>query len=203
MEGDRLLCAGCAQDVPPVPPRCYRCKAVTDGYITCRDCRGETPLCQVLVATHYRDFGKELLHRTKYERARSGAVEMAALMTPLLRYVPDDVVLVHVPTATARVRQRGYDHARLLVRALSQATALPVSTPLRRIGQAHQVGAGRAERLHQLHGAFRVVYPGSMQGKHIVLVDDVLTTGVTLETAARELKKTGAKQVSALVFAQA
>jgi predicted amidophosphoribosyltransferase len=54
-----------------------------------------------------------------------------------------------------------------------------------------------------LQGAFRVTRPKEVAGKHIILVDDVLTTGATLETAARVLKKAGAKQVDAIVFSQA
>ena len=66
-----------------------------------------------------------------------------------------------------------------------------------------QVGANRRERLRQLHSAFRVVRPDVVRGRHIVLVDDVLTTGATLETAARVLLNAGAARVSAVVLAQA
>ncbi len=202
-EDDKLLCDGCTQSLPPVPSRCYRCKAVTDGYAVCGDCAERTSLRQVLVYTHHQGTAKELLHRMKYERAQAGMAEAAALMAGHLDCLPQDVVLTHVPTATSRVRQRGYDHARLLARSLGHRSDTPYRTLLGRIGQAHQVGSGRAERLRQLEGAFRPVHAADIRGRHVVLVDDVLTTGATLETAARVLRRAGAARVSAIVFAQA
>lgn len=139
---------------------------------------------------------------TKYERAKSGLEEVAELMAPLLRFVKEGAYLVPVPTATTRVRQRGYDQSLVLSLALSRRSGLTKRVFLRRLGQAHQVGSTRRERLAHLDNAFRVIHHADVQDAHAVLVDDVLTTGATLETAARELKKAGAAQVDAIVFAQ-
>ena len=75
-------------------------------------------------------------------------------------------------------------------------------SPVIRVGQTHQFGATRHQRLEQLERAFLVTNPTDVKNKHILLVDDVLTTGATLETLARVLKSAGAKQVDAVVFAQ-
>ncbi|QQS18974.1 ComF family protein [Candidatus Saccharibacteria bacterium] len=152
---------------------------------------------------YYDDLAKELLHHAKYERARSGIVEISELMAPLLQSLPADSLFVPVPTATSRVRQRGYDQAAVLAKELSAVSGLAKCDALARLGQAHQVGAGRKERLEHLKGAFRVLKPKDITGRHIILVDDVLTTGATLETAARLLKKSGAHRVDAIVFCQA
>jgi len=202
-EDDRLLCAACAEKLPRIPSRCYRCAAATAGYAVCRECGSQTPLCQVLVYTRYQKLAKDLIHRMKYERAQAGAAEAATLMARLLADVPDNAVLAHIPTATSRVRQRGYDHALLLARALAHSGNRERAALLARVGQAHQVGSGRMERVRQLHDAFRPMRAGAIQGRHVLLVDDVLTTGATLETAARILKQAGAERVSAIVFAQA
>jgi ComF family protein len=146
---------------------------------------------------------KELVHRMKYERAQAGTREVARLLAPLLIGTPADLLLVHIPTATGRVRSRGYDHARLIARELSRCSGLESAALLGRLGQAHQVGATRAERLRQLEGAFRPLRPELIVGRQIVLVDDVLTTGATLETAARVLRRAGAARVDAVVLAQA
>jgi ComF family protein len=115
--------------------------------------------------------------------------------------MPPATVVTHVPTATSRVRRRGYDQAELLARQLAQDLKLPYASLLIRDGQSRQVGATRQARLAQLTHAFRIPkhFP---QNVSILLVDDVVTTGATIETAARILRAAGAKSVSAAVFAQ-
>jgi ComF family protein len=127
---------------------------------------------------------------------------MAGLLKRRLLF-DTDMMLVHVPTAAVRVRQRGYDQAELLTRELSRLTGLPQRYLLARSGSSRQVGASRAERVLHLSDAFRVRRPELVAGKRILLVDDVLTTGATIEAAARTLKKAGAARVDAIVFAQA
>lgn len=202
-EEDALLCDACQQSLVTVPSRCYRCKAVTENYAVCKACAPATPLRHVMVYAHHADLVKELIHHAKYERAQSGLREMATLTASLLDDFDDDIVLAYIPTASSRVRMRGYDHALLLARHLGRTRHVGVKRLLMRVGQAHQVGSGRTQRLRQIRGAFRAVHPEQIRGKHIVLVDDVLTSGATLETAARTLKGAGAKRVSAIVFAQA
>ncbi|TAH36611.1 ComF family protein [Candidatus Saccharibacteria bacterium] len=203
-EENVLLCESCQESLVRQPSRCYRCNAATEDYEVCRACRRHTALRTVVVYTKHEGPAKELLHHAKYERARSGLLEMATMMTPLLRIFEDDeIVLVHIPTASSRVRARGYDHAQIICRELARQSELPVATLLARFGQAHQVGSNRSQRMKQLNDAYRPIHVNKIQGKHIVLVDDVLTTGATLEIAARELRRAGAKRVSAAVFAQA
>jgi ComF family protein len=127
---------------------------------------------------------------------------MAALMEPLKTPV-DDTLVVPVPTATGRVRRRGYDQARLLARDLSRRTGLPRIDCLARSGQTHQVGAGRERRLEQLRQAFRVRRAGAVCGRRILLVDDVVTTGASLESSARALLAAGAGRVEAITFCAA
>lgn len=146
----------------------------------------------------YKDYVKALIKEFKFKGRRGAAQEIAKILKDL---VPKgDIVLVHIPTATQRIRERGYDHAKLLARALAAEAGLPHSSLLARTSQQRQLGAARSDRLKNISGAFRVT--GDVKGVHILLVDDVVTTGATLSEAARILRAAGAKHVDAVVFAQ-
>lgn len=203
IEEDLLLCNGCVQSLVPAASECYQCRIVTQDFAVCHACRDTSPLNRVVAYTYYGGLARELVRRMKYERAQSAAAEVGRLLATQAEYFPHGAVLVHAPTATSRVRARGYDQAALLVREIAKCTDLTHDSLLMRIGQAHQVGAGRAQRKKQLDGVFRPRHIERIKGQHIILVDDVLTTGATLESAARTLRRAGAAQVDAWVFAKA
>ncbi len=148
--------------------------------------------------SEYADSSKALIARMKFGGARAAADSMSAMMSPFLE---DDAVLVPVPTATSRVRARGFDQAKLLSVRLAHRCSAEEVGALRRIGQSRQVGATRQQRLLQLRDSFEVSSDTAISGRHVVLVDDVMTTGATLEAAASALKRAGAKRVDAIVFA--
>jgi ComF family protein len=165
-------------------------------------CRKQTRLFAVLPCFRYEDIAKDLLWRLKFERARSAAEEIAVLMLPHIDWSSAEW-LVPVPTAPARVRIRGYDQAYLIARELSRLSGTPLLSSLARYGSSRQVGMKRAQRQAQLAGAFRVRKPDYVRGSWLLLVDDVVTTGATLEAATAALKTAGAARVSAVTFAQA
>lgn len=203
-EENKLLCDGCRQALPSLPSRCYRCHAITRDYAVCETCSRNSSLRRVQAVTTYEGLAKELLHRAKYERAQSGLAEIAAHMSEAYApYFVDDILFVPTPTATSRVRQRGYDHAVLIAKHMARLTGAPAATLLVRTNQAHQVGASKTARFQHMQEAFRATHVSRLKDAHIVLIDDVTTTGATLEAAARLCKKHGARRVDALVFAQA
>ena len=198
----RLLCQACAGLIVRPPARCYRCHRLSPGGKTCQTCRHHSDLYAVHAGAIYDGLAKDLVWRLKLGGAQGAAREMASLLAENSE-TADNLIVMHVPTATSRVRQRGYDQAQLLARAFSERAGLRYLPCLARLGQHKQVGASRKQRTAQLASAFRVLRPALVQNAHILLVDDVLTTGATLEAASKALKVAGAKRVSAIVFAQA
>lgn len=152
-------------------------------------------------AAVYKGMAKKLIWQLKSSGTQQAAVPMAEAMARLLG--TQDVLIVPIPTATSRRRQRGYDQSVLLARYLARRAPAPYANCLVRHGQAHQVGSTRSERLLQLQQAFRVCRPSLVAGRHIVLVDDVITTGASIEAAAAVLYQAGAQSVRAVAFAQA
>ncbi len=199
-----LLCGVCAGGLSAAPERCYRCQTASPAGRTCGVCSAASVLGRVRAVSPYAGMAKELVAMLKFSGARTASREMAVLMAPLLEAMSDpDVLVVPVPTATGRVRRRGYDQARLLARELCRRTGLPRLDCLARSGQTHQVGAGRERRHEQLQRAFHTRRPGAVQGRHILLVDDVVTTGATLEAAALVLHDAGAARIEAITFCAA
>lgn len=166
------------------------------------NCRRHAALKHVWVRTEYTDVSSKLVLAYKFERARAAYQPLARVMVEALPFLPSDTVIMSVPTTTSRVRERGYDHAHLIARDIATRTGLLRVRPVIRMGQVHQFGASGAQRRKQLENAFVVMKPQAIVGKKVLLVDDVVTTGATLETLAKTLKRAGATQIDAVVFAQ-
>lgn len=114
-------------------------------------------------------------------------------------------LIVPVPLHAARLRERGYNQAALLARRLALASMMPIDeTVLVRVRKTNsQVEThSRAERLENMHEAFQCEHPKRIEGKDIVLVDDVSTTGATLNDCARALRIAGAASIHAIVLAR-
>lgn len=195
-----LLCRPCSDSLTAAA-RCYHCRALSSAGRTCSSCRRRSGLYAVQVVAKYQDLGKELVGRLKFAGAKDAASVMATTMS--LLSLPKNAVIIPVPTATGRIRLRGYDQAALLAKQVARLTKSDYHPCLLRIGQHRQVGATRAERLAQMQQSFLVKNSKFVQGRRIVLIDDVMTTGATLESAAQILKLAGAKRVEAVVFARA
>jgi ComF family protein len=113
-------------------------------------------------------------------------------------------VIVPVPLHAARQRERGFNQAQLLAELLSARTSIPTKPLLERIRYTTtQTALDRAERIENLHNAFRLRKKADVQALRVLLVDDVLTTGATLSECARVLKRAGALSVYAAIVARA
>lgn len=154
------------------------------------------------MATEYEDSAKKLIHKLKFGRAKAAADILAAAMDSELPDLPGSVIVTNVPTANKRVRIRGYDQAKLIAKSLAKRRGRRYVEVLERLGSSRQVGSSREKRLSQLKDAFKPVKSKQIKNTHILLIDDVLTTGATLGAAGKTLKAAGAKIVDAAVFTQ-
>lgn len=154
--------------------------------------------------TRYQGAGKDILWKLKFGRAGSAADEIGKLIAfRLARKSLRRYIVTYVPTAPAHVRQRGFDQAELIARSVARTLALPCYPLLARQTNTKQIGSSKLTRTTQLAQAFRPVRRHLMYDARILLVDDVVTTGATLEAAAQALIAAGARKVEAAVFAQA
>jgi competence protein ComFC len=162
-------CAGCWRSFRPAPPG-----PVPAGLDRCRS------------LLSYDGPARELLARLKYRNARSALAWLVAGMAALVADAGVDVV-TWAPTTAARRRQRGYDQAELLARGVARSLGLPCRRLLRRLPGPPQTGRSRAERWHGPAFASRAP-PGATRLRGVLLVDDLLTTGATLSSAASTLR---------------
>ena len=155
----------------------------------------------------YDDVARKLVHRLKYgdrlELARALAAMMARAGAELLA---DADVIVPVPLHRARLWRRRFNQAMALAEAVAKPSGVPCDPFLlaRVRATAPQVGLTKAQRGENLQGAFRAPPEARprLQGRRVLLVDDVLTTGATANAASRALLRGGAKAVDVLVFAR-
>jgi ComF family protein len=161
------------------------------------------------ITTDYSAASKELVQKYKFGQQRAAASSIADLMMEtFLSFNSDEQIarmnylIVPIPTASSRVRQRGFDHAALLSEKIADKLNLQSGNALERRGQTRQVGAKRSERLAQAKGNYYVRKPKLVLKRNILLIDDVVTTGATLAATSRLLRKAGARRVDALVFAK-
>ncbi len=116
----------------------------------------------------------------------------------------DLILVVPVPLHPARLRERGFNQAELLAKILAQKINVPLNGALERIRYTTtQTAFDRVERMENLRGSFRLRKKIGVRGLHVLLVDDILTTGSTLSECARVLREAGARSVYAVTAARA
>jgi len=201
------LCMECSQiAIIPYGERCWSCGALTDNGRTCPSCRRTGSPGRVWVVTNHENLARDLLKDYKFDENRAAAESIAGMMVTRLKggigTNISDYLVVPVPTATKRARERGFDHSVLLARKIAPKLGLPYQTVLGRLGQSRQVGSVRSERLAQMSDKFWVKNPKTVFGRKILLIDDVVTTGATVNAASKTLRQAGAVRVDALIFAK-
>lgn len=207
----QAVCNACMHRWRPTVPRCARCAspwapALPD--LPCPHCEDPSPeFDRAITALDYVPPWRQLIGQFKFGQWPALGTPLATMLAQAVQQRPHRVDLVlPVPVSTQRLRERGYNQAWVLASRTARALSLPARPDvLRRVTQhARLKDLDLAERRNAIRGAFALM-PGGAQavaGRHVALVDDVLTTGATLDEASAVLREAGARGVSVWVLAR-
>jgi predicted amidophosphoribosyltransferase len=194
------LCEPCARAFPRLrPPLCARCGAPTAWPVRrCAECTGRRPaFAEARAAVVYDRGVPELVHAWKERGVRGLAAAAADLAAEVLE--PPRTPLTFVASDPERLRVRGRHPAEALARELGRRWDVPVLPLLGRAGGRRQRGLPLADRRANVRGAFT----SAPAPARITLVDDVYTSGATVDAAASALRRAGAREVRVATFARA
>ena len=151
---------------------------------------------------------RKLVHNLKYRGIKEIGEELGRIYGYSLKssgFISDIDLIIPIPLHRAKIKKRGFNQSELICRGLSEATGKAVdTTSVKRSEKSDtQTNKSRLDRWLNVEGIFEVVKPESLEGKHILLVDDVITTGSTIDACASELLKLRGVKVSAVALAVA
>lgn len=204
------LCLQCAAEIPEDEPRCIVCgRGSTLGRLH-SDCQ-ERPwaLSGVLVATSYEsEIIRDLIWQMKYNSVAKITDHLAQLLVDHL--IKNDLqdyfsasAVVAVPLHKKRIRERGFNQAELIATKFAARLGLGYLPILERvINNQPQAKLTREERLLNVEGAFRALPAPSLGERKVIIIDDVATTGATLNACALEIKKQKPSEIWGLVVAR-
>jgi ComF family protein len=201
LRNEKLICTGCYVSIPRTNyhlqnenqveqlfwGRCFIEKAAAFSYYT----RGSRI--------------RNLIHKLKYSGIKEIGYELGRIYAVSLKssgFTDDIDIIIPVPLHPAKQRIRGFNQSEYISSGISAVTGLPVNTEslIRIVISATQTNRSRYERWTNVEGIFRVSSAASIKGKHILLVDDVITTGSTIESCVNELLKVEEVKVSVIAL---
>jgi len=195
-----ILCAACRAELPRLQGAlCPRCALPSPGAALCGRCLAETPEYDATVAPLAYDFPADaLVHALKFRGELSLASFLGKLLAERIAQRETIDLVIPVPLSAARLRGRGYNQALEIARHLPGK--LDFSSCVRERDATPQTELPWAERRRNVRGAFAC--RRSLEGARVAVVDDVMTTGATLDEMARTLKRAGAARVVNWVLAR-
>ncbi len=208
------LCRICQEKLLKTSPTCIVCKKITFSDsthvlgVTCRSCKNHTSIHRFYSPFSYQDpLIRLMIHDIKYARLTSLIPELSHAVFKALSYFrvtfPSDAIFIPIPMHRRRKNHRGFNQSALLAKVLASLFGALYNEDIliKPKPTLPQVGLSLENRLTNLQGSFEVKDKAEVRGKCVVLVDDVKTTGSTLEIAARVLKEAGAREIIAITIA--
>jgi ComF family protein len=201
-----ILCAKCHASIAlRTSLFCSECmRRLPDATKTCHL---DAPYILGAVGSYDDPLFQDLIHALKYRGIRRVADFLGALLVryaKTLPFRPEEFAVIPAPLSKKRLRERGFNQAELIARVFAESFNIPLlpSALSKTKDTRPQMKLSREERKKNLSGCFEA-RKDYVEGKHIILIDDVSTSGTTLTELARTLKRAGAKKIIGLVIAKA
>jgi ComF family protein len=204
VKGEDVLCLGCLADLPKTHFKNFTTNPVADIFIGRANITYGNAFCQ------FDKGGKVqyLIHQLKYRGKREIGYRLGFLfgyeLIQIIEFQEIDAV-IPVPLHKKKQRKRGYNQTIEICKGISEAMNKPLITGnlIRKKHTSSQTSKGRFDRWENVSGIFDVKNTNELEGKHLLLVDDVITTGATLDSCCAELLKISGVKVSVAALAQA
>ena len=195
-----VLCDNCKYDISSnIFMRCIGCLRPTSQDNCCTNCR---PLYQKAWCVGPRAGTlQRVIGSLKFQNMYAAHKPLAALLVERIDQLPKGTVIIPLPTASSHIRERGYDHMRLIARLVASERGWHVDYALQRQSDSKQRGASRAQRQAQAKDAYCVTKRLDPT-KVYVLMDDVMTTGASIKYSIEALRRAGAEKVYVAIIAR-
>ena len=195
-----VLCGACEEDEFFAPPEvCFACNQLSESSKTCLKCRRKHKINNLMYVSNYKNLVRDLVLEMKLSSARKVAVYLGDKLNEYLPYFEVDVVS-YVPSSPQNTRVRGYDHVKLIAKAFATKRNLKLKKLLTRINNHEQKKLSIKQRQKAVAGAF--LYQGARTYKRILLIDDVISSGLTMGECNKVLKNAGNKNIISAVVAR-
>ena len=211
---DRNICNDCAKKIKErfPPPFCIKCgrqmKGSPELMAICQDCREDEPYFdKAWSACHYDGLLKNLIHDFKYKKVTSLSTDFTALLIDFMKkhnIGKDSQIILSIPMHPNRLFQREINHADILAKALGKSLGILYSgNTLKKIKDTSlQSKLKRGARIKNLRSSFYIKDRSVVCNKNIMLVDDLFTTGSTVNECSRLLKDSGARYIEVITLAR-
>jgi ComF family protein len=197
-----LLCPSCYNSLPKLGSICFVCQKATPNHEPCQTHKTKQSPEMVFCINKYEALIKEYVKQYKFETKRSAGIEIAKYINDDLPMFDKDYIVTWVPTTPNRIRHNGYDHSYLIAKNFAKLRGLTyrklinkkIDTPLHNLK--------KQERINAIKDYYEKNKLAIEKNSKIILIDDIATTGTTINYVSKLLKKSGAQEVIACVFAK-
>lgn len=199
------MCNKCKDNLPYIKCACTKCGADIPSGTLCLNCKRNLPIVEKNISVfNYVDPLTSLIYKLKYGNAKYLADYFGTFLVD--KFVEQNIdvdILIPVPIHKIRLKERGYNQAELLSHKLNECLNIPIENDavIRIVNTVNQARLEREKRLLNTKNVFKVVDKSKIKGKNILIVDDIYTTGATVNELAKVLYKSGANKIYSITLA--